>query len=249
MNGSTGETRLRMASVSSGYGNVAVLHDIDLEVSAGEIVALVGSNGAGKSTLLRAASGLNQVTSGTVTVDGLDVTNKRPEEIAHLGLQHVAEGRRLFRSLTVEENLRLGFYGLSLSKEEEVARLDDVRTLFPVLFERPRLKAGGLSGGQQQMLAIAQATMREPAVLLLDEPSLGLAPIIVTQVFDVLAELRSRGVAIVLVEQVVEQALRLADRAHVVRGGQITASGLARDLIGSDELRAAYFGHAGDGAS
>lgn len=244
-----GEVMLRMQGVCSGYGNVAVLHDVDLEVASGEIVALVGSNGAGKSTLLRAASGLNQVTSGRVELEGLDVTARRPEEIAHLGLQHVAEGRRLFRTLTVEENLRLGFYGLSLSKDEEAERLDDVRGLFPVLFERPRLKAGGLSGGQQQMLAIAQATMRNPSVLLLDEPSLGLAPIIVNQVFDVLAELRSRGTAIVLVEQVVEQALRLADRAHVVRGGRITASGVASDMIGSDELRAAYFGQPLDGAS
>jgi branched-chain amino acid transport system ATP-binding protein len=242
----SGSEILRAEQVKSGYGNVSVLHGVDLTVRSGQIVALVGSNGAGKSTLLRAISGLNKVSSGRIVFDGIDITDNSPESTAYLGLQHVAEGRRLFRGLSVADNLALGFYGLRLSAVQERERLDDMRELFPILFDRLSLKAGGLSGGQQQMLAIAQALVRRPKLLLLDEPSLGLAPIIVAQVFDVLDQLRRRGTAIVLVEQVVDQALALADFGHVMRGGRILASGVADELLESDSLRSAYFGMPSD---
>jgi branched-chain amino acid transport system ATP-binding protein len=215
---------------------------VALSADAGRIVAIVGSNGAGKSTLLKTISGLLTRVSGTICFDGVDIGSFAPDRIVARGLLHVAEGRRLFRSQTVGENLDLGLYGAGLTRAEEAERLAGVHALFPILREKSSISAGSLSGGQQQMLAIGQALMRSPKMLMLDEPSLGLAPIVVDEVFDVLITLRSRGVGIILVEQLVERALDIADHVYVMTNGRITGDGPAADMRGSEMVRNAYTG-------
>jgi branched-chain amino acid transport system ATP-binding protein len=231
---------LEIKGLSSGYGRVPVLRAIDMSVKAGQIVALVGSNGAGKSTLLKTISGLVPKTEGSVEWDAVEISHRKPWAIVNLGLLHVAEGRRLFRSQSVESNLDLGFYGAGLGREVEKRRLDEVLGMFPMLAERRKAPAGSLSGGQQQMLAIAQALTRTPRLIMLDEPSLGLAPIIVDQVFDLLLRLRSEGCAILLVEQLVERALEIADHAFVLQNGRMVGSGRAEEVRQSDVLAQAY---------
>lgn len=231
---------LDVKGLSSGYGRVPVLRAVDISVKAGQIVALVGSNGAGKSTLLKTISGLLLKTEGSVEWDGAEISHRKPRAIVDLGLLHVAEGRRLFRSQSVESNLDLGLYGAGLDREAEKRRLDEVLGMFPMLAERRRVPAGSLSGGQQQMLAIAQALMRTPRLIMLDEPSLGLAPIIVDQVFDLLLRLRSEGCAVLLVEQLVERALEIADYAFILQNGRIVGSGRTRDVQASNVLAQAY---------
>nr|WP_295469643.1 ABC transporter ATP-binding protein [Mesorhizobium sp.] len=233
---------LEIHDLSSGYGRVPVLDRVSLSVDTGRIVAVVGANGAGKSTLLKTISGLLKPSSGTIRLDGAPIGGIEPHMIVAMGLQHVAEGRRLFRSQTVAQNLDLALIGARLDRQEEHRRLADVHALFPILLEKAHLPAGALSGGQQQMLAIGQALMRSPKVLMLDEPSHGLAPIIVDEVFDVLVELRARGTAILLVEQLVERALDLADHAYVMVSGRITGNGPATSIRGSDLVRRAYTG-------
>ena len=231
---------LEVKGLSSGYGRVPVLRAVDMSVKAGQIVALVGSNGAGKSTLLKTISGLIPKTEGSVEWDGVEISHRKPRAIVNLGLLHVAEGRRLFRSQSVESNLDLGFYGAGLDREAEMRRFDEVLGMFPMLAERRRLPAGSLSGGQQQMLAIAQALMRTPRLIVLDEPSLGLAPIIVDQVFELLLRLRGEGCAVLLVEQLVERALEIADHAFVLQNGRMVGSGRAEDVRQSEVLAQAY---------
>ena len=235
---------LDVTGLDTGYGPVRILEGVSLSVAPGTVVALVGANGAGKTTLLRALSGLISPTAGRIVVDGQDLTNARPNTIVNAGLVHVAEGRRLFRSQTVGENLDLGFYGLKLARTEERARLHEVLAFFPVLSDKLQAQAGALSGGQQQMLAIAQVLVRRPKLLLLDEPSLGLAPVIVDQVFDVLKRLVGNGTTILLVEQMVDRALEIADRAYVIQNGRIVGSGTAAELKNSDTIRNAYLGKA-----
>jgi branched-chain amino acid transport system ATP-binding protein len=222
-----------------------VLENVSVEVDTGRIVALVGRNGAGKSTLLRTLSGLNRPTAGEILFDGSNIAGARPHAIVEAGLLHVAEGRRLFRQQSVADNIELGRYGLRLSDKEHRQRLDRIHGLFPVLREKQDLIAGGLSGGQQQMLAIAQAMMREPKLLMLDEPSLGLAPVLVDQVLDAILSLRAQGVAILLVEQMVERALEIADFAYVLQNGRVIASGPAHEIAASDALRKAFMGEHG----
>lgn len=231
---------LEVRALSSGYGRVPVLRAVDMSVKAGQIVALVGSNGAGKSTLLKTISGLLPKTAGSVEWDGVEIGHRKPRAIVDLGLLHVAEGRRLFRTQSVESNLDLGFYGAGLDREAEKRRLDEVLGMFPMLAERRKVAAGSLSGGQQQMLAIAQALMRTPRLIVLDEPSLGLAPIVVDQVFELLLRLRDEGCAVLLVEQLVERALEIADYAFVLQNGRMVGSGRAEDVRQSDVLALAY---------
>jgi branched-chain amino acid transport system ATP-binding protein len=231
---------LEVKGLSSGYGSLPVLRQIDLVVRSAQIVALVGSNGAGKSTLLKAISGLLPMTTGSVLWNGTEIVAHAPSKILNLGLLHVAEGRRLFREQSVEHNLDLGFYGSGLTREAERRRLEEVLTMFPVLADKRRALAGALSGGQQQMLAIAQALMRSPRLIMLDEPSLGLAPIVVDQVFELLIRLRESGCAVLLVEQLVERAMEIASEAFVLQEGRIVASGSTTDLMNSAIVTQAY---------
>jgi branched-chain amino acid transport system ATP-binding protein len=233
---------LAVRDLHAGYGRVGVLEGVSLEVPEGGFVALVGSNGAGKSTLLRAISGLVSSTGGQIVFAGQAIDNAAPAWIVERGLLHVAEGRRLFRAQSVRDNLQLGLWGAHLPKAEAAARFDRVFTLFPVLHERQSARAGILSGGQQQMLAVAQALMHAPRLLMLDEPSLGLAPAVIDQVLDAVVQLRRDGCAILLVEQMVERALQIADTAYVLQNGRVIGHGAAADLRGSDLLRQAYLG-------
>jgi branched-chain amino acid transport system ATP-binding protein len=236
---------LSARNVDAGYDHVRVLENISVDVDKGRIVALVGRNGAGKSTLLRTLSGLNRPTAGSIVFDGRSIAGARMHTIVGAGLLHVAEGRRLFRRQSVSDNIELGRYGLRLSEQQHKQRVDRIHELFPVLREKKDLIAGGLSGGQQQMLAIAQAMMREPKLLMLDEPSLGLAPVLVDQVLAAILSLRDQGVAILLVEQMVERALEIADDAYVMQNGRVIASGPAHEIAAGDALRIAFMGEHG----
>ncbi|MEW6046499.1 MAG: ABC transporter ATP-binding protein [Bacillota bacterium] len=233
---------LQLEDVHVHYDRVHALAGLSLEVHPGEIVALLGANGAGKSTTLRAISGLVRPTSGTVRLRGEPITHLPPDEVVRRGVAHVPEGRRIFATLTVEENLRLGAF-LRRRDPQAVARsMESVFALFPRLQERRRQLGGTLSGGEQQMLAIGRALMAEPSVLLLDEPSLGLAPLLVRNIFETLRAINRRGVAILLVEQNARAALRLAHRAYVLETGHLFASGESRALASDARIRRAYLG-------
>ncbi len=231
---------LDVRGVEVAYGRVTVLHGIDLTVEPGELVALLGTNGAGKSTLLRAVSGVLRVRTGSVQFRGDDVTNARPADLVRRGLVQMPGGRATFPGLTVGENLRIG--GMTAPASERASRADEVLALFPVLADRRAQLAGSLSGGQQQQLALARALMARPTLLLIDELSLGLAPAIVADLLEVLDQLRATGMAVVLVEQHVDLALDLADRAYFLERGQVRFAGPAADLRGrTDLLRAVFF--------
>jgi len=233
---------LRVDHLWVGYGHVGVLEDVSMVISAGAIVALVGANGAGKTTLLRAISGLLRPLRGEVVFDGNQIGGRSPDRIVADGVLHVAEGRRLFRSQSVFDNLELGLYGARLGRKEEKLRLEAVLDMFPVLRDRLRSRADLLSGGQQQMLAIGQALMRQPRLLMLDEPSLGLAPIVVDQLLDVLVKLRERGTTILLVEQMVERALEIADYNYIMQNGRMIGEGRTEEVHKTDLLQRAYLG-------
>ena len=235
---------LALHGVEAGYGSVPVLHEVSMTVPEGALVGLVGSNGAGKSTVLRTISGLLRPSAGRIVFRGEDLTARRPDRIVDAGVLHVAENRRMFRRLSVSDNLDLGLYGARLGREEERVRTDRVLELFPMLAASKDRPAGLLSGGQQQMLVIAQALLRDPVLLMLDEPSLGLAPSVVDEVFGVLSRLKAEGVTILLVEQVVERALELADLAFVLQTGRVVGSGPGHELLGSDLVEHAYLGAA-----
>ena len=231
---------LRVRGLGSGYGKLAVLHGIDLDVCAGEVVALLGSNGAGKSTFASTLSGIVFATAGAVTFDGRDITRARSTAIVDAGLIQVPEGRRIFPNLDVAENLVLGAYRRGGERRSE--NLARVYQLFPRLEQRARQRAGTLSGGEQQMLAIGRAMMAEPILLILDEPSLGLSPLLVDQMFGLIGQLNHAGVAILLVEQNVAASLEIAHRAYVMENGRIVFSGTSAQLLGSDELHRAFLG-------
>jgi len=233
---------LQVRGLHAGYGRVSVLDGVSLEVPERGLVALVGSNGAGKSTLLRALSGLIRSSAGEIVFAGESLNSAAPARIVERGLLHVAEGRRLFRAQSVRDNLQLGLWGTRLSKADAAARFDRVFTLFPLLHERQGVRAGILSGGQQQMLAVAQALMHAPRLLMLDEPSLGLAPAVIDQLLDAVVQLRRDGTAILLVEQMVERALQIADTAYVLQNGRVIGHGPAAELRNSDLVREAYLG-------
>lgn len=233
---------LQVESLDAGYGSVPVLRGVSITVGRGETVALLGSNGAGKSTLLRAISGLIPVFGGTIRFQGRPLRGVAPQKIARRGLAHVPEGRRLFGKQTVQDNLILGMYGSKLSRAEEQRRIEHALEIFPALSTRLADYAGLLSGGQQQMLAVAQALVRRPELIMLDEPSLGLAPVIIDEVFAALGQVSRDGGTVLLVEQLAERALRLADRAYVIAHGRIAASGSAAELLSSTDLELAYLG-------
>ena len=233
--------RLTVEGLCAGYGAVEALHGISLRVEPGEIVALLGANGAGKSTALRAISGLVRPTAGEIRLDGASLAGAAPHEIVARGLVHVPEGRRLFATLTVRENLEMGaFTRRDAGGVEESRRF--VQRLFPVLAGRERQLAGTLSGGEQQMLAIGRALMAGPRILLLDEPSLGLSPILVRTILAALREINSGGVTILLVEQNARAALRLAHRACVLVTGRVALEGPAEELLNGPAVRRAYLG-------
>jgi len=231
---------LTVEGLRSRYGRIEALHGIDLTVSSGEIVAIVGANGAGKTTLLRCLSGVQPATAGRIVFRGTDITRLRPHRRLALGLAQSPEGRQVFTNLTVEENLRLGAYRF---RDERVEKdMGEAFAMFPILKEKRNLIAGGLSGGQQQMLAIARALMGRPSCLLLDEPSLGLAPILVDQIIEVIKGLKALKVTVLLVEQNAFAALSIADRGYVMETGEMVLSGGGKNLIANDRVREAYLG-------
>lgn len=235
---------LELAGVSAGYGRLVALRDVSLEVPAGKVATVIGANGAGKTTLLRVISGLIPPRSGRLRLNGQDITGWPPERVVAAGVAHVPERRQLFGSMRVEDNLLLGAY-LRLRRERRRAVEEDlerVYELFPRLRERRRQVAATLSGGEQQMLAIGRALMARPQVLLLDEPSLGLAPLLVRELFRVIRRLREEGYTVLLVEQNAHQALRVADVAHVMETGTITLRGSGPELLAKPEVQAAYLG-------
>jgi branched-chain amino acid transport system ATP-binding protein len=223
------------------YGVISALQDVSVEIAAGEIVTLIGSNGAGKTTLLRAISGLVRPARGSVNFDGRDVTSTPAHEIVRVGLSHVPEGRQVFPLHTVRENLLLGAYQDN-DKQRVRAGLDKCYSLFPVLAERREQKAGTLSGGEQQMLAIGRALMARPKLLLLDEPSLGLAPLIVRKIFQIIREINEAGTTVFLVEQNAHMALSLAHRAYVLQTGRVIKSDDAKKLLEDPDVKKAYLG-------
>ncbi|MBL4891261.1 MAG: ABC transporter ATP-binding protein [Rhizobiaceae bacterium] len=232
---------LSASSLLVRYGAIEAVRGIDFEIGEGEIVALLGANGAGKSSTLNALVGLVPVAGGAVTFDGTDITDMKPESLTPLGMTLSPEGRRVFGALTVAENLLMGAYAVS-DKTEIEAAWERVYLMFPILYERRTQYAGTLSGGQQQMLAVGRALMSNPRLLLLDEPSLGLAPKIVEQVFELITALRDQGVTIALVEQNVGMALEIADRAYLLASGEIVAAGSAKELQESGAVTDAYLG-------
>jgi branched-chain amino acid transport system ATP-binding protein len=233
---------LKVEGLKVSYGHIEAVKGIDFELHEGQITTLVGANGAGKSTTLLALSGLVKKAAGRVLLDGQDLTSLAPHRIVSSGMVQVAEGRATLTTLTVRENLELGAYTRSDSRARRADDLERIYTLFPRLKERNDGLAGNLSGGEQQMLAIGRALMAKPRVLLLDEPSMGLAPIIVQDIFRTLREINKAGLTVFLVEQNVRQALKIADRAYVIETGRIVLQGSGRELLGNPKVQDAYLG-------
>jgi branched-chain amino acid transport system ATP-binding protein len=232
---------LELARVTAGYGAFTALWDVSLRIAAGEAVAVVGPNGAGKTTLLRVISGLIAPRSGSVVFEDAELAGRPAYEVVAHGIAHVPEGRRLFPQLTVAENLKMGAY-LGSARARFRESLERVYTLFPVLAERHTQRAGSLSGGEQQMLAVGRALMSRPKLILLDEPSMGLAPVMVLRLFDLIRRIREEGYTILVVEQNVTQVLKLADRAYLLEVGRIKMEGRAAELAEQDFVRKAYVG-------
>jgi branched-chain amino acid transport system ATP-binding protein len=238
---SAAEPLLSVTALESGYGKIRVLHGIDMTVSAGEVVALLGPNGAGKTTLLRALSGLLPVTKGQVRFDGADFTGITPREAARAGLVHVIEGHRVFTQMSVADNLLLA--GYDLARGERAARVEEALSFFPEIAEKRHERGGALSGGQQQMLTVAQGLVRRPRLLMLDEPSAGLSPVLVDRVLNVIGQLRRQGTAVLLVEQLLEKALATADRVYALVQGHIALQAPTTEPDLAHRLERAYFGH------
>jgi branched-chain amino acid transport system ATP-binding protein len=232
---------LTLQNVAAGYGTFQALFDVSLDVQPGGAVAVIGPNGAGKTTLLRVISKLIEVAGGAIHMDGQTLNDVPAHRVIELGIAHVPENRRLFPRLTVEENLRIGAF-TAAARARFAERLAFVYELFPRLKERREQMAGTLSGGEQQMCAIGRGLMSGPKLLLLDEPSAGLAPVVVQQVFELVRRLRAEGYTVLIVEQNVQQVLRVVDRAYLLETGQIKSSGPAADLLASDDIRRAYIG-------
>ncbi len=232
---------LEVTDLEVAYGDVRALWGVSIHVDAGSVVAIVGANGAGKTTLLKAISGLAPAKRGEIKLSGTSLLGRLPEDIARLGIAHVPEGRGLFRQMTVLENLELGAFQPKARVNMKRA-LEKSYDLFPRLKERTGQKAGSLSGGEQQMLAIARATMSEPSLLILDEPSIGLSPLVVQQMFQLIEALHKQGVTILLVEQNIHQALKIADYAFVLKTGELAMQGTGAELIADPEVQKAYMG-------
>ncbi|MDD2989769.1 MAG: ABC transporter ATP-binding protein [Zoogloea sp.] len=234
------EVLLKVDGLESCYGRIKALKGISLEVRRGETVALVGANGAGKTTFLRSLSGVQPMSAGRISFDGEDISKLRADMRMRRGICQSPEGRQVFGPLSIEDNLRLGAY--TQPKEQVEGDLEKIYAMFPILKEKRKLPAGTLSGGQQQMLAIGRALMGRPKLLLLDEPSMGLAPLLVEEVFNVVKTLKAQGMSIILAEQNAFSALAIADRGYVLETGNITLTGSGRELIEDEQVRAAYLG-------
>src|SRR5437764_5044148 len=232
---------LELKSVDAGYGTFQALFGVNLDVRAGEAVGVIGPNGAGKTTLMRVISGLIRPGKGAIAMEGTDVLATPPHRIVDLGIAHVPENRRLFPRLSVEDNLKMGAF-MPEARARYAHRLEFVFDLFPRMKERRNQLAGTLSGGEQQMCAIGRALMSDPKLLLLDEPSAGLAPVVVQQVFELVQRIRSGGLTVLIVEQNVQQVLRVVDRAYLLEAGNIRASGASAELLASDTIKQAYLG-------
>jgi len=232
---------LDLKSIDAGYGSFQALFGVSLEVKAGEAVGVIGPNGAGKTTLMRAISGLIRPRKGTLTMEGVNVLATPPHRIVSLGIAHVPENRRLFPRLTVEDNLKMGAF-MPEARARYAERLAFVFDLFPRLKERRGQLAGTMSGGEQQMCAIGRALMSDPKLLLLDEPSAGLAPVVVQQVFELVKRIRAGGLTVLIVEQNVQQVLRVVDRAYLLEAGTIRASGTSTEMLSNDTIKQAYLG-------
>jgi len=240
---SSGDPILELRDVAVHYGRIQALHGISLTVREGELVTLLGSNGAGKTTTMRAISGLRPLSSGSVWFEGRDISRVKAHKRVGDGLIQAPEGRGVFPGMTVTENLEMGCYGRKFpTRAAHRERLDWVLETFPRLGERRDQVGGTLSGGEQQMLAIGRALMARPRVLLLDEPSMGLAPMVISQIFGIIAQINSEGTTVLLVEQNAQQALSRSDRAYILETGEITREGVARELLHDDAVRAAYLG-------
>ncbi len=234
---------LTVKSLESGYGKIKALFGIDLEIKSGEIVALIGANGAGKTTFLKTVSGLIKPSGGSITFEGTNIENLRPETIANLGIAHVPEGRMIFTQRSVETNLEIGAFGRK-DKKEIKQDMQKYYDMFPILGDRRKQRAGNLSGGEQQMLAIARGLMKRPSLLFLDEPSMGLSPVLVNQIFKIIKELHETGLSVLLVEQNVKKALQITQRAYVIELGKIVHHGKSSELLNSEEIRKSYLGEA-----
>ncbi len=232
---------LKVSGLNVFYGAIHAIHDVSLEVREGEIVSLIGANGAGKTTILHTITGLKKASSGQILLQDADLLATEPHKIVTMGMAHVPEGRRIFASMTVEENLEMGAF---FRKDKGAAQSDmeDVFQRFPRLRERRRQLAGTLSGGEQQMLAMGRAIMSRPKILLLDEPSMGLSPLLVKEIFKIIQELNQSGITVLLVEQNAKMALSIANRAYVLETGNVVMEGGAREMLGNDQVRKAYLG-------
>jgi branched-chain amino acid transport system ATP-binding protein len=238
---SAAEPLLSVARLESGYGKIRVLHGVDLSIAAGEVVALLGPNGAGKTTLLRALSGLLPVNACSVRFDGKEITNITPREAARAGLVHVIEGHRVFTQISVTDNLLLAAY--DLPRSQRAGRVEEALSFFPEIAEKRNERGGALSGGQQQMLTVAQGLVRRPRLLMLDEPSAGLSPVLVDRVLNVIGQLRKQGTAVLLVEQLLEKALAAADRVYALVQGNVALEAPTGESDLPKRLERAYFGH------
>ena len=232
---------LQMRSIDAGYGTFQALFGVDLDVRAGEAVGVIGPNGAGKTTLMRVISGLIRPRAGMITMEGVDILKTPEHRIVSLGIAHVPENRRLFPRLSVTDNLKMGAF-MPEARARYAERLDFVFDLFPRMKERRNQLAGTMSGGEQQMCAIGRALMSDPKLLLLDEPSAGLAPVVVQQVFELVKRIRASGLTVLIVEQNVQQVLRVVDRAYLLEAGTIRVSGKADEMLSNDTVRQAYLG-------
>lgn len=231
---------LTIENLEVSYGRAQVLWGVSLNINEGEIIALVGANGAGKTTLLKTISGIVKQRSGKISYDGKPFDKLSSRDIVKMGIVHVPEGRKLFPEMSILENLMMGAY--KVPKQEREKRLDQVFTLFPVLKERMKQLAGTLSGGEQQMVALARGLMAGPRLLMLDEPSLGLAPLVVERIFEAVMKIHQEGVTVLLVEQNVHEALELANRGYVLENGKIALEGAGNELLGNEHVRCAYLG-------
>lgn len=233
---------LKLTDVSVKYGSFTAVHDINIEVNAGEIVVLLGSNGAGKSTTFRTISGLNRPATGEVLFEGNKMNRRSPDQVVQMGIGQCPEGRKLFPAMSVEENLRMGAFVHRRKRDQIKHSLEHVYELFPILQEKRNDAAGSLSGGQQQMVAIGRALMSKPKLMLLDEPSVGLAPLVVEQMFETILKINKEGTTILLAEQNANAALKIADKGYVFENGTIVLEGTSAELFSNDEVRKAYIG-------
>ncbi len=232
---------LEVNNINMSYGDMQVLWDVSFEVRSGEIVVLLGANGAGKSSILKTVSSLQKISSGSIEFNGESLVNINPADIIKKGVVHVPEGRRLFNEMTVEENLMMGsLYGKAKEKREEM--IEECYALFPRLKERRKQQAGTLSGGEQQMAAVARGLMAQPKILMLDEPSLGLAPVLVQNIFEIIQRINKEGITILLVEQNVTSTLKFCNRAYVLESGRITMEGTGKELLNNEHVKSAYLG-------